>query len=260
MGVIVQAVKKADGKYTIRWPVDNSSTTEYLASILSKKFELRLETYENGRAPPKAKGMSAKRAYAVAISSAALLARAGALRPRLRPLHPLLSPQAPRHIFTCAPSPMPSPSARIRFCPRMLACAPSLALVLACALALAIAKTIRPRPPALACTPASPSPSPSHLRMALACALLPSPSHHASHAPSPWHAPSPSLSPSPSTRPRPPSPSLALALIHRALARARWLATYASQGALGPCLSRAPHGALPLATLLRSNHHNTQWN
>ena len=64
IGVIDQAIKKADGKYKIVWPVDNSNTTEYLATLLAKEFELKLETYENGRAPPKAKGMLAKRAYA----------------------------------------------------------------------------------------------------------------------------------------------------------------------------------------------------
>ena len=68
-GVIDQWVRKAEGKLKISWPFDESNTVKYLSSLLAKDLDMRLETYESGRAAPKAKGMQAKQRYAVALAS-----------------------------------------------------------------------------------------------------------------------------------------------------------------------------------------------
>ena len=68
-GVIDQWVRKAEGKLKISWPFDQSNTVEYLSSLLAKDLYMWLETYESGRAAPKAKGMQAKQRYAVALAS-----------------------------------------------------------------------------------------------------------------------------------------------------------------------------------------------
>ena len=69
IGEIDRWLSKKDGKLVIDWEADNSSTTQHLAVLLQDKYDFKLERWLDGRHPPRAKGLDAKRRYARAIAS-----------------------------------------------------------------------------------------------------------------------------------------------------------------------------------------------
>ena len=57
------------GQLIAEWDADSSTTIEYFSSLLQPECKFKFETYANGKAPPRAKGMESKRLYAAATSS-----------------------------------------------------------------------------------------------------------------------------------------------------------------------------------------------
>ncbi|KAL1499847.1 hypothetical protein AB1Y20_012531 [Prymnesium parvum] len=68
-GEIDSWVRKSEQKLKVQWIDDQTNSVEFLSSLLAKKFNMKLIKYENGKAPPKAKGMAAKRSYQTATTS-----------------------------------------------------------------------------------------------------------------------------------------------------------------------------------------------
>ena len=60
---------RAAGQLSIDWLADQSNTVQYLATLLQPRYNFRFEKYENGKPPPRAKGMEAKRLFAAALAN-----------------------------------------------------------------------------------------------------------------------------------------------------------------------------------------------
>ena len=58
---------KNDGRIVCEWEADDSSTIQSLCVMLQPRFDFKFERYIDGRAPPRAKGLDAKRKFAHAV-------------------------------------------------------------------------------------------------------------------------------------------------------------------------------------------------
>ena len=60
---------RAGGGLVVSWEADSSSSTEYLAVMLRRRYEFKFEKYANGKTPPRAKGLESKRRFAEATTN-----------------------------------------------------------------------------------------------------------------------------------------------------------------------------------------------